>query len=106
MAAGDGRKELEQAYDRLEQELPDRVRGLVRWVRHPNSRWVRLPLGVLFIAASFFWFLPVVGIEWLPLGLMLIAQDVPILRKPVARGMLWLLDKWKAIRKRREDGGA
>jgi hypothetical protein len=41
---------------------------------------------VLFILGGLLWFLPVVGIEMLPVGLLLIAQDVPFLRTPGGRG--------------------
>lgn len=44
-------------------------------------------------------FLPVIGIELLPLGLLLIAEDVPFLRGPAARLMLWLEDRWRALRR-------
>jgi hypothetical protein len=36
--------------------------------------------------------------SFLPIGLMLIALDVPFLRKPVARVMIWLERKWVALR--------
>lgn len=96
-----GRAELEQAFDVLEEEVPDRVARAIRWLRSPRSRRVRLPLGIFLILCSFFSFLPVLGIELLPLGLMLVAQDVPFLRRPVARGMLWLERKWEECRRRR-----
>ncbi|HEY0939611.1 MAG TPA: hypothetical protein VGE08_05905 [Steroidobacter sp.] len=54
---------------------------------------------MLCILASFFWFLPVIGVEFFPIGL-LIAQDVPFLKKPVARGMLWFEDRWIALRRK------
>jgi hypothetical protein len=76
------------------------VTKAIRWLRTPESRWKRLAFGMLFILGSFFWFLPVIGIEWLPIGLMLIAQDVPILRRPAARLMLWLEHRWMALRTR------
>jgi hypothetical protein len=60
---------------------------------------VRWPLGILFIAAGFMWFLPVAGLEFLPIGLLLIAQDVPFLRRPVGRMTLYLLERWKRLRK-------
>jgi hypothetical protein len=91
---------LDQAFEGLERETPDRITNAIRWVRNPKSRWVRLPLGVLCIVASFFWFLPVIGIEFLPIGLLLVAQDVPFLRRPVARLMLWLEQKWRRFRRR------
>ena len=98
-ARPEGQRKLDEAYKRLERELPDRVVRALRWLRDPNSRWVRLPLGVLFIVGGLLWFLPVLGIELLPIGLLLISEDVPFLRKPVANGILWLLHKWVAVRR-------
>lgn len=98
----EGKELLDRAFEGLEEQTPDRVTRAIRWVRDPKSRWVRIPLGIVCIAASFFWFLPVVGLEFLPIGLLLIAQDVPFLRRPVARLMLWLEDKWALLRRRYE----
>jgi hypothetical protein len=50
------------------------------------------------MVSSLLWFLPVLGIEFLPLGLLLIAEDVPFLRKPVGRAMLWLEQKWLTLK--------
>jgi hypothetical protein len=91
---------LDRAFEGLERETPDTITHMLRWVRDPKSRWIRLPLGILCIVASFFWFLPVVGLEYLPIGLLLIAEDVPFLRRPVARMMLWLEEKWVRLRRR------
>lgn len=96
-----GQQELDQAFDVLEHEAPDRVARCVRWMRSPASRKVRIPLGVLFIVGGLLWFLPVVGIELLPIGLLLIAQDIPFLKKPVGRGMLWLERKWLQRKQRK-----
>lgn len=98
-----GQRQLDRAFDELEHEAPDRVARVIRWLRSPASRKVRIPLGVLLIIASMLWFLPVVGIELLPIGLLLIAQDVPFLKKPVGEGMLWLERRWLAWRKGRRD---
>jgi hypothetical protein len=38
------------------------------------TRWIRIPIGLLFIIAGFLWFLPVVGIEFLLVGLLLIGN--------------------------------
>lgn len=100
--SNEGQRELDRAFDGLEQEVPDRVARVIRWLRSPASRKVRIPLGVLFIIAGFLWFLPVVGIEMLPIGLMLIAQDVPFLKKPVGRAMLWLERRWMRWKQRRK----
>jgi hypothetical protein len=97
----EGQRELDHAFDELERLAPDRVTRAIRWLRSPASRWVRIPLGVLFIAGGLLWFLPVVGIELLPIGLLLIAQDVPFLKKPVGRAILWLEHRWQALQRRR-----
>lgn len=93
-----GDDELDEAFDRLERETPDFLTRAICWLRKPEARVVRLPLGILFIAAGFLWFLPVVGLEFLPIGLLLVAQDVPFLRRPVSRMTLWLLDRWVQLR--------
>lgn len=94
----DGQEVLERAYREHEREVPDRVARMLRWLRDPNSRRIRIPLGVLLILSSALWFLPVLGIKFLPAGLLLIAQDVPFLRKPVGYSVIWLVRRWLALR--------
>jgi hypothetical protein len=93
------RDELDQALDELERHVPGRIQRLISRVRQPAARIVRLPLGILCILGSFFWFLPVLGLWFLPLGLLLIAQDVRFLRRPVGRMALYLLERWTRLRK-------
>lgn len=95
----EGKRVLDQAFDGLEEEVPDRVSRAIHWLRDPKARKVRIPIGVLFLIGGCLWFLPVVGLEMIPIGLLLIAQDVPFLRKPVGRAMLWLEAKWRALRR-------
>lgn len=95
----DGKAELDRAYDDLEEEVPDRVSRAIRWLREPRARKIRIPLGVLFLAGGLLWFLPVVGVELIPIGLLLVAQDVPFLRGPVGRATLWVERKWRALRR-------
>lgn len=89
----DGERELDEAFDRLQRKLPSFIAGTMRWLRRPASRLIRLPLGILLIVLSFFWFVPVIGIELLPIGLLLTSFDIPFLRRPMARAV-WLLRKW------------
>lgn len=89
---------LDEAYARLEAQFPERMRPLLRWLHSPRSRPVRIPLGILCLLAGFLWFLPVVGLEFFPIGLLLIAQDVPWLRRPVAAMTHWLLDRYERLR--------
>ena len=72
--------------------LPGPLRHALVFLHAPKARPLRLPLGILCLVAALLWFLPVVGLEYLPIGLLLIAQDVPFLRRPVGKAMLKLLD--------------
>jgi hypothetical protein len=97
--AESGQQVIDRAYEALEHELPERVARGLRWLRDPKQRWLRLTAGLLLIVASFLWFLPVLGLELLPLGLLIIAQDVPFLRRPVGRMILWFVDRWNAFKR-------
>jgi hypothetical protein len=97
--ANEVQDDLDHAFDEIERAVPDSFTNGIRWLRRPQARVVRIPLGILFIAGSFLWFLPVLGLWFLPLGLLLIAQDVRFLRRPVGRLTLYLLDRWKRVRK-------
>lgn len=101
MARSAGKQELRAAFKRLERDLPHRLASGLRWLRHPASRWVRLPSGVALAVGGVFSFLPVLGVWMLPLGLMLVASDVPFLRRPMARFTMWAIDRVDAARKKR-----
>ncbi len=49
---------------------------------------VRSVAGILFIIGGLFGFLPILGFWMIPVGLFLIALDIPKFRRPVR---LWLL---------------
>ena len=94
----EGRRALREAFKRLERELPAWGGRGLRRLRHPHARWLRIPIGLLAIVGGVFSFLPVLGIWMLPLGLLLIASDVPVLRRPVARFTIWMLERWTGLR--------
>ena len=58
------------------------------------SPWVRNGAGGALILGGIFSFLPLVGLWMLPLGLILLAKDVPFLRSPLIRLMDWANRKW------------
>lgn len=89
------------AFKRLERELPPRFAATLRWLRHPASWWARWLAALVLVVGGVFSFLPVLGLWMLPLGLMLIASDVPFLRRPMARFALWSVDRFDKIRGRR-----
>jgi hypothetical protein len=90
--------ELDAAFESLGREAPDCVGRAILWLRKPAARWLRWPIAILLIAGGLMWFLPVVSIEMLPLGVMLVAQDVPLLRRPAGLLALWFLDRWVSLR--------
>jgi hypothetical protein len=64
----------------LENEVPGGVARQVRNLRHPDARWVRLPVGVLFVLGGLLApVVPILGVWMIPLGLLLLAYDVPFL---------------------------
>ncbi len=95
------RSDLDHQFERLEKKLPGRMGRFVRWLREPSSRWVRIPAAILLIAAGFVGFLPILGFWMIPLGLVLIAQDIPFVRKPIARLIAWLMTRWERWKRSR-----
>lgn len=94
MSEADHRAELDRHLAWFESKLPSRPAHFVGWLRRPSSKYVRLPLAVALVGGGVVSFLPVFGLWMLPLGLVLIAQDVPALEKPTARTLGWLERKW------------
>ena len=90
----DHKAELDRHFAWFESRLPPRPAQFVGWLRKPSSRWVRIPIAILLIAGGIFSFLPVLGLWMLPLGLLLFAQDIPMLQKPLARMLGWIEHKW------------
>jgi hypothetical protein len=80
----------EHRLERLIGRLPKRLRTTTRWLRRPSSRWVRIPAGLLLIGGSLLSILPLFGVWMLPLGLMLLAEDVPPLQRARDRLLEWL----------------
>lgn len=85
---------LNQQLDRLESRLPRFIRRPIRWLREPSARWLRIPIGLLLILGGVFSILPLLGVWMLPLGLLLLAQDIPFLRRPTRKGLLWAEKRW------------
>ena len=94
--------ELNRYFKMIDRRVPTSVSKFIRWLRMPSSFAVRLIIAILLVLGGVFGFLPVLGVWMLPLGLLLIAQDVPFLRKPLVAVFAWaemkfhwLRTKWK-----------
>jgi hypothetical protein len=84
-----GKAILRRAFKHLEREVPARAASTIRNLRHPHAHWMRIPAGVLLVPGGIFSILPFLGIWMLPLGLLLIAYDVQLVRKPVGQFTIW-----------------
>jgi hypothetical protein len=80
----------DQRLDRLIERLPHRARRGVRWLRRPRAVWIRIPVGAALSCGGVLGFLPVLGFWMLPVGLMLLADDVPPLRSARSRVLDWI----------------
>ncbi|GLR96435.1 MULTISPECIES: hypothetical protein [Bradyrhizobium] len=84
IAGGDPR--LAKLVDRL----PGRMGDTFTYLLKPSSRWVRIPSGTLLVAGGVLSFLPLLGVWMLPLGLALLAEDVPALRSSRSKVFDWI----------------
>lgn len=75
---------LNRLLDRLERAIP-KIQTFLVWLRKPATRLVRIPFAVLLVLGGLFSILPGLGIWMLPLGLLLLAIDLPMLREPTTR---------------------
>ena len=86
---------------RLLNALPHPARLSYTWLVRPEAKWVRRPLSVALIGGGTLGFLPVLGFWMLPIGVLLLGEDVP----PVRRAALRLLGRtqhwWDARRQSR-----
>ena len=89
MADDDSERRMNLLIDRL----PASFQKPVRWLRQPSSRWVRIPVGILLIIGSFLSILPVFGLWMLPLGMVMLAQDVRFIKRLIDRLLAWI--EWK-----------
>lgn len=92
---------LNHQLDRWGEKLPGWANRTLRWLRKPSSRWVRIPIGLLLMLGGVFSILPLLGLWMLPLGLLLLVQDVPFLRRPTRRALFCIEHRWKHWRRRR-----
>lgn len=88
---------LERQFDRLERQVPA-AKGFLQWVRKPRARILRIPLAFLLLLGGVFSFLPILGVWMLPLGLLLLAIDIPPMRRPVAN---WVVRGQRGLSKLR-----
>ena len=82
-------RRLRRQIEAIERAVPW-VRNTLRPILDGRLRYLRLPLAVLLIAGGFLGFLPVLGFWMIPLGLVLLAVDMPLLRPAVSAAIVRL----------------
>jgi hypothetical protein len=74
---------------------------IARWsVPMPRSRLGRIGIGSGLVVCGCLGFLPILGFWMLPLGFLVLSQDVPVVRRAERGVRLW----WLRRRRRRRDG--
>lgn len=92
---------LDRIVGRYSAKMPGWMARFVGWVREPKLRVPRVVAGMVLILGGLVGFLPVLGFWMVPLGLLLLAQDVPFLRRPVVNAIYWIERRWQARQRRK-----
>jgi hypothetical protein len=90
--------QLDCYFVRIEEYLPSWLCRFFLWLRRPSSRIVRILVSALLILGGVFSFLPVLSVWMLPLGLIIISQDLPFLQAPLLRAFQWIETAWERSR--------
>jgi hypothetical protein len=99
-----GERRFQRQFEVLERLIPA-LRGPMSTLRRDSWFPIRFPVAILLVIGGLLSFLPVLGIWMLPLGLLLLAVDLPVLRGPISVaiirsrriGKLWLR-RWRRRR--------
>jgi hypothetical protein len=85
----------------MERRIPA-LRRPLRFLLNDNGGMMRGMVALLLMAGGLLSFLPFLGVWMLPLGLLLLAVDVPVLRGPASvfaiRGRRWATERVRRIR--------
>ena len=97
-------RRFQRQFQALERLIPP-LRGPMSALRRDSWFPVRFPVALLLIVGGLFAFLPVLGVWMLPLGLLLLAVDLPVLRGPISaliirsrRGAKRWFRRWRSWR--------
>ena len=79
--------DFHEEMDRFQNHIPTWVGDNLNRLRTQRAIWMRVPTGVALVGGGVLGFLPlpIVAIWMLPVGLALLAHDIPTLQRPMAR---------------------
>ncbi|MFO1153090.1 MAG: hypothetical protein U1E42_05425 [Rhodospirillales bacterium] len=83
----------EEQLQKIQSKMPGRAGSALGWLRRPEMMPLRVTAAILLMAGGLAGFLPVLGFWMLPLGILLLAQDVPFLRRLSVR-MFVFFERW------------
>jgi hypothetical protein len=93
------RRELNLYLDAIGKYLPARFCRMVIWLRRPSRLPARILISLLLVVCGLLSFLPVLGLWMLPLGLIILSQDLPMLQRPLLSAFQWADRRSKAWRR-------
>ena len=91
------RDRIRARFDRQYRKIAPHVPGMTR-IRKPGWMVARIILSILFILGGFLAILPIFGLWMIPVGLLLLAIDLPALQGPVSRILIQgrrRIDLWR-----------
>lgn len=100
MRPSKNRSRLDRLFIRIETRFP-RIGRAVYVLRQPWAILIRIPLGIMLVIGGLLAFLPVFGLWMLPLGLLLLAIDIPFLQRPVNSTVIGSQRRWTLWRRKR-----
>jgi len=88
--------DLDKEIERLHGRLPAWAARTLRKARKPEAAWLRVPMALALLLGGLLGFLPLLGFWMAPLGLALLAADLPFLRQPMAKCLAFINRKLAA----------
>ncbi len=79
--------------------MPPKIRIGNNHVHLPRSRTVRIAIGLVLIAGGLAGFLPVLGFWMIPVGVLVLSVDLPLLRRWRRQAQVW----WERRRRPRNN---
>jgi hypothetical protein len=98
-----GKPDFHEEMDRFAGHMPGWAGRNLKRLRHPRAAWVRVPAGVALTGGGVLSVLPGLGLWMVPVGLALLAHDVPLMRGPLARVLRYTNIKIEQRRERRRN---
>lgn len=90
---------FDRQFSALERQFPPLGKPL-RAIRTGRWRFVRLPAAILLICGGFLAILPIFNLWMLPIGLLLLAVDLPFLQGPIGAMLVRIRRRAENLRRR------